>query len=282
MARAAGGSVVLRIEDLDRDRVKEGFVERQIEDLRWLGLDWDEGPLLQSARVDRYAAAFERLRTAGLAYPCVCSRREIRAAAGAPHEEDEGPTYPGTCRDRFVDEAAARETGGRPPAWRFALSDGDVPFEDRFRGEVRLNPARVGGDFVLRTFDGVWAYQLAVAVDDAAMGVTEVIRGDDLVPSTPRQLALLRALDLPEPRYTHLPLVVDAAGARLAKRRGDTELAALRRRGVDPDEVIAFLARDAGIPDTGTRLTAADGVERFSLDLVPRTPYSLRSPPWSA
>ncbi|MFG0316069.1 MAG: tRNA glutamyl-Q(34) synthetase GluQRS [Planctomycetota bacterium JB042] len=282
MARAAGGTVVLRIEDLDRARVKEGFVERQIEDLRWLGLDWDEGPILQSSRLERYAAAFERLRRLGLAYPCVCSRREIRAAAGAPHAEDEGPTYPGTCRGRFPDEEAAREARGATPAWRFVTPDEEFRFEDRVRGEIRARPARAGGDFVLRTVEGIWSYQLAVAVDDAASGITEVVRGDDLVPSTPRQLALLRALELPAPRYAHLPLVLDASGARLAKRRGDTELATLRERGVDPEEVVAFLARHSGLDDAGTRLTAAAGVGRFSLDRLPRSPVSLRSLPWSA
>jgi len=281
MARAAGGEVVLRIEDLDRSRVKDGFVERQIEDLEWLGLDWDEGPVTQSARTDTYAAAFETLREQGRAYPCACSRREIRAAAAAPHASDEGPSYPGTCRGRFADEDEARVAAGRRPAWRFVVDPGEVAFDDRCRGPISLDPAVVGGDFVLRTVDEVWSYQLAVAVDDAAMGITEVVRGDDLVSSTPRQIILLRALSLPAPRYTHLPLVLDANGERMAKRRGDTELTTLRERGVPADEVVAFLARRSGVPDVGPRMSASDGVERFDLATLPKEAIEITELPWA-
>ncbi len=281
LARQAGGEVLLRLEDLDRARVKPGLVERVIEDLRWLGLDWDEGPILQSERVALYEAALRSLIEGGHCYPCVCSRKEIRAAVNAPHAEDEESTYPGTCRGRFASWEEARAFKGRPPAWRFRVPAGEIAFDDRFLGRVALDPAQAGGDFVVRSVDGAFAYQLAVTVDDAAMGINEVVRGDDLVASTPRQLLLYRTLGLAPPRFTHLPLVLDECGARMAKRKGDTEIAFLRTRGIDPREVIALLARCSGFPEAPAALSAAALVERFDLARVPREAVRFSPLPWS-
>ncbi len=276
MVRQAGGAVVLRIEDLDRARVKEGRVAEMIADLEWLGLDWDEGPIAQSDRVPLYQAAFDRLRAEGRIYPCVCTRKEIDAAASAPHAEDEGPRYPGTCRGRFRDEHEATKVRGRPPAWRFAVKEGAIAFDDCFLGRVEIDPSKVGGDFVVRSFDGTFAYQLAVVVDDAAMGITEVVRGDDLVSSTPRQLLLFEALGAVAPRYTHLPLVVDAQGRRLAKRSGDTELSSLRRGGTSAGEVLRRLAEWSGIVASLSVERAADLIAGVDLARVPRGKVELR------
>lgn len=281
MARRAGGRVLLRVDDNDRARSKAELIERAIADLDWLGLDWDEGPVLESTRGDRYQAAFDRLREAGHLYPCVCTRREVLAAASAPHAEDEAePRYPGTCRDRFADGEAARRERGRPPAWRFRVPPGPVPFADRFLGDLALEPATAGGDFVVRSFDGTFAYQLATVVDDGDFGITDVVRGADLVPSTPRQLLLFRALGVPEPRFAHLPLLLDASGQRMAKRRGSTELAFLRERGLDSRAVVAWLASGIGIDGAGPLAAPPDLVPQFDLARVPRAPLVAAELPW--
>lgn len=269
-ARKAGGAVVLRIEDIDRGRCRREYVERCLDDLRWLGLTWDEGPTFQSERFSLYEHAFARLAERGAIYPCVCTRKEIAAAASAPHADDEGPSYPGTCRDRFPDAAAATRASGRPPAWRFRVAPGDVPFDDVVQGRVALDPSRLGGDFVVRSFDGTFAYQLAVVVDDGAMGITEVVRGDDLVPSTPRQILLHRALGYAPPRFAHLPLVVDATGRRLSKRHGDADLGHLRDAGVAAGSVLARLARSCGIDVATPQVSALELVERFDWTRLPR------------
>src|SRR5687767_13393463 len=199
LARQSGWRIVLRVEDLDGPRVKQAADRQAIEDLRWLGLDWDEGPIYQSPRAPLYREAAERLVGAGAAYPCVCSRKEVQAAASAPHAEDGSAVYPGTCRGKFRSIAEAAAASGRPPALRFRVPDGQtVRFEDAFRGTVEYDVARELGDFVIAKAaagdDFMAAYQLAVVVDDSAMGVTDVVRGDDLVDSTPRQIMLYRAL----------------------------------------------------------------------------------------
>src|SRR5512140_665086 len=240
-ARAAGGAYLMRVEDLDAPRVRPGAEERLLADLRWLGLDWDEGPDVggpfapyrQSERAPLYAAALGRLRDAGAAYPCFCSRAEVAAAALAPHGPgDEGPRYPGTCRELSPAEVA-RRSQVRPPAWRFRVPPGRVEFRDGVHGPQVRDVAAETGDFVIARADGIAAYQLAVVVDDAAMGVTEVVRGDDLLGSTARQLLLYRALGLPAPRFAHVPLVNGDDGARLAKRHAALSLDELRARGAD-------------------------------------------------
>lgn len=280
--RSRGGALVMRIEDLDGPRVRPGLEADILDELRWLGLDWDEGPDLggpagpyrQSGRGDRYAAALEALRRRGLAYPCFCSRAEIARAAQAPHASDEGPRYPGTCRDLGAGERAAR-AAVRPPAWRFRAPEERVDFHDRFHGACTFDVAATVGDFVVARADGVPSYQLAVAVDDAAMGVTDVLRGDDLLSSTARQLLLLRALGLPEPAWAHVPLVLGADGERLAKRHGALSVGELRSRGVDRDAVVGTLAASAGLAPPGARVAPRDLLAAFRLSAVPREPVRL-------
>ncbi len=280
-ARSARGSLVMRVEDLDRARVRPGIEERILGELRWLGLDWDEGPdaggprgpYRQSEREERYREALERLRRGGLVYPCWCSRSEVARAAQAPHGlADDGPRYPGTCRALGEGERRARS---RPPAWRFRAPPGRVSFEDGVGGAQSFDPAAEVGDFVVARADGVPAYQLAVAVDDAAMGVSDVVRGDDLLPSAARQILLHRALGQEPPRFAHVPLVVGPDGARLAKRHGALSVGELRERGADPRAVVALLARFSGLADGEARLSPGDLLGGFHLNRLPRGPAVL-------
>jgi len=259
---------VLRVEDLDAARVVPGAEAELIADLGWLGLDWDEGPdrggslgpYRQSERRGRYDAAVAALLAAGRAFPCACSRAEVARAASAPHgPADEGPRYPGTCRGLRREEVEARaRAAGRVAAIRFAGGGERVAFADEVHGLVDpLGPDGVD-DFVLRRADGVAAYQLAVVVDDAAMGIEEVVRGDDLLPSTPRQIALYRALGRAAPRFAHVPLLLDDGGERLAKRTRPASLASLREAGVPPEQVVGRLARSAGIWPTDRPARARD------------------------
>lgn len=265
-ARQAGGRFLLRVEDLDPDRSKEHFVEAALVDLAWLGLDWDGEVWRQSARGPAYRAALEALEAAGKAYRCTCSRAEVARAASAPHAGEEGPIYPGTCRREGPKP-------GKPAAWRFAVAPGVVRFDDAVHGAVEQDVAQRVGDFVIQRADGVASYQLAVVVDDAAQGVTHVLRADDLLASTPRQLLLQRALGLPEPRHAHVPLLLGPDGQRLAKREGHWTLAGLRAAGARPEAVVGFLAQSAGLGD-GSPLTARALVEDFSLERVRREPMS--------
>jgi glutamyl-tRNA synthetase len=272
LARQAGGRIVLRSEDLDRNRVKPGAAAAQLADLAWLGLDFDGEPIAQSSRTALYDAALATLAANGHAYPCICSRRDVAAAASAPHAGSEGPRYPGTCRGRFDSFAsAAAELAGtsRRPAWRFAVPSLVLDFDDACAGRVAIDPSDEGGDFVIRSSDGITSYQLAVCVDDAAMGITEVIRGADLLTSTPRQILLHRALRQQIPRYTHLPLVVARDGGKLSKRRRDLELAALRRADVAPERVVAWIARTSGITDVPEHVTPRELIGRFELARLP-------------
>jgi glutamyl-tRNA synthetase len=273
----------MRFEDLDTARVRPGLEGRILEELRWLGLDWDEGPDVggpsapyrQSERLGAYSAALARLREAGLVYPCFCSRAEVAAAAQAPHgPSDEGPRYPGTCAG-LSHEEARRRSAARKPSWRFRASPGPVRFEDGVHGPRTVDVAAEVGDFVVARADGVPAYQLAVVVDDAAMGVTEVVRGDDLLPSTGRQLLLYAALGHVPPRFAHVPLVVGEDGERLAKRHGALSLGELRTRGADPREVVGLLAALSGLAPPGGRAEPADLVAGFSLSRLPRAPVVL-------
>jgi glutamyl-tRNA synthetase len=222
-ARKDGGRFLVRMEDLDRGRVREQFYERQLHDLAAIGVDWDGPVVRQSERTHLYEDALAKLDV----YPCWCTRAEIREAASAPHGDLPEGAYPGTCRELTAAERAEREASGRPPALR--LRAGDAPGVD---------------DFVLRRGDGAFAYNLAVVVDDADQGVDQVVRGRDLSDSTPRQLLLMRLLGLPEPEYRHVPLMLGPDGARLAKRHGAVTLA---DRQESPDEVRAFLARTLGL-----------------------------------
>jgi len=256
---------------------------RILDELRWLGLDWDEGPDVggshgpyrQSELSGRYRAAVEQLRDAGLAYPCFCSRAEIAAASHAPHgPSDEGPRYPGTCRGLDAGEVA-RRSAVRSPAWRLAVPDGEVAFEDLVHGRQSFDVQGTVGDFVVMRADGIAAYQLAVVADDAAMGITDVVRGDDLLASTARQLLLFRALGLPAPRFAHVPLVVGEDGERLAKRHGALSLGELRGRGADPRAVVGLLASLCALSPEGARVGPRELVRGFDLARVPREPAIL-------
>ena len=262
--RAAGGTLLLRIDDLDSPRVKRGAELQAVEDLRWLGLDWDEEgpPLVQSERTGVYDAAAQRLVAAGLAYPCVCTRSEVETAASAPHGP-EGPRYPGTCRGRWPSLDDAASATGRPAALRFVVPAGPVGFDDLLFGPQTFDPAAETGDFVIRKASGTAAYQLATVVDDAATAIDLVIRGADLLPSTARQILLQRALGLPHPSHLHLPLVVGPDGRRLAKRHGDTSIRSLRAAGWSAEDLVGWLAASAGIARDGERASPRSLIPRY-------------------
>lgn len=267
--RARGGTLLLRVEDIDGPRVKAGAFEQTLEDLQWLGLDWDGEPVLQTARREHHRAAAQQLIDRGFVYPCVCTRREIEEAASAPHERDvaDGPVYPGTCRGRFASREEAEAKTGRTAALRFRVDDDEVSFTDEFCGSQR---GKIRGDFVVQKRDGNAAYQLAVVVDDAAQGVDEVLRADDLLPSTPRQLLLQRALGLTRPRYLHVPLLVGADGLRLAKRHGDTSLRYFRQQGVNAADLCGYLAALSGLRPRRGPCSPRELLDGFDLSQVPR------------
>jgi glutamyl-tRNA synthetase len=239
-AEAAGGTLILRNDDLDRARCRSEFVTAMVEDLRWFGFEWSEGPDVggsfapydQSMRQESYVDAFERLRASGHIFPCTCSRHDVQRALGAPHTGDDEPLYPGTCRHVSADRPRAGLN------WRFRVPDGEtLGFEDRRQGEQRAIAGADFGDFLVWRKDDLPSYQLACVADDAAMRISEVVRGADLITSTFRQLLLYRALDLPGPAFFHCPLVTDAQGRRLAKREDAVSLRTLRASGKTPEEI---------------------------------------------
>jgi glutamyl-tRNA synthetase len=272
LARQRGWRVLLRIEDIDGPRIKKGADLQAIEDLNWLGIDWDEGPIYQSSRLGVYRQAIDELHRSGSTYPCICTRSEVASAASAPHGEEASSVYPGTCRGRFESVAAAAIAVGRPPAIRFAIPEGLIEFDDRLAGHQQFDAARQLGDFVIAKADGTPAYQLAVVVDDAAMGVTDVVRGDDLLDSTPRQMLIYRALEMADriPDYYHLPLIKGPDGRRLAKRHGDTRLSHYRAAGVPAGRVLALLARWSGVQIKECECSARDLIDVFDLSRLPR------------
>jgi glutamyl-tRNA synthetase len=243
-AQAAGGVLVLRNEDLDAQRARSEFAGAMMEDLRWFGFRWQEGPdcgggfgpYVQSRRFDFYRAALEKLRAAGRIYPCHCSRQDVLRALQAPHAGEEEPVYPGTCRPAAGTILPARNS--KPANWRFRVPDGEtICFADGFFGSQKFQAGRDFGDFVVWRHDDAPSYQLAVVVDDAAMKITEVVRGADLLLSMARQLLLYRALGLEPPAFYHCPLVTDQSGARLAKRHDSLSLRSLRAKGMTPQQV---------------------------------------------
>jgi len=278
-ARHAGGRVILRIEDLDRSRVRAEARRTAVDDLHWLGLDWDEGPDLggpsapyvQSERASLYDQILDRLKASESIYPCTCTRADIERAASAPHADDEGPTYPGTCAHRRA--ADAHSLGDRPFAWRYRVPGGPIGWDDLFVGRVELDPSRAGGDFVVARHGAGHSYQLAVVADDDAMEVNQVIRGVDLVPSTPRQILLYRRLGRPEPRFGHVPLAVTPDGRRLAKRDGSLKLAALRNLGVDPRRLVGALVHSCGWSREISPMTPRDAIDRFDPLVLPAAPW---------
>ena len=267
-ALSAGARFLVRVEDLDRSRVRPEIEERQLADLRAIGLDWDGPVVRQSGRMGLYEEAVARLDDEGLLYPCYCTRKEIRAAVSAPHGIPAADRYPGTCRELTRRERAEKEASGRPPALRVRAEGARIVFEDRILGHQRGET----DDFVVRRNDGAPAYQLAVVVDDADQGVGEVVRGADLVDSTSRQILLYRLLGLPVPRYAHVPLVLGPDGERLAKRHGAVTLKDLAAHGDGPGEALAWMARSLGLAEPGERPSIRDLLDRFEPEKVPREP----------
>ena len=314
-ARSQGGKVIFRMEDLDHPKDKPGAAAQAVEDLRWLGFDWDE-EYVQSERKHIYRKALEMLqegrktedgRREPLVYPCVCSRRDVEAAQSAPHVGEQ-LYYPGTCRGRFSSWREALDFKRRiyqlpttiyqlpttiyqlpstlSPCWRFRVPDHCVvAFDDAFAGHYEQDVAKTLGDFPLARDEFGAGYTLACAVDDLLMGVTEVVRGDDLLPATPAQILLARALlgsscslfpvPCSLPAYLHVPLVVGKDGKRLAKRHGDTRIAAFREQGKAPEEIIGFLAASCGWAARGERISLHDLVPRFDLSTIPHAPFMI-------
>jgi glutamyl-tRNA synthetase len=278
-ARSQGGRVLLRIEDIDSPRIKAGASKQAIIDLRWFGLDWDEGPdcggavgpYVQTERLETYQAALEKLRQAERVYPCSCTRKDVEEAASAPHLGLEGPVYSGRCAGRSA--ADANQSNALPFAWRFRTSPTPVCFEDHFAGPQSVDVASELGDFVIARADRQPAYQLAVVVDDHAMGVTEVLRGDDLLPSASRQLQLYSFFGWKAPSFVHVPLVIGPDGRRLAKRHGDTRLATLREQGCTPERLVGLLAWSSGLIDRPEPVAARELISHFTLAQLPREPF---------
>lgn len=274
--RSRGGRLLLRLEDLDGERSRPEFIEGILTDLTWLGMNWDGEPIVQSEGLAAIRAQLDALIGAGRVYPCTCTRREVREAARAPHADGEAGAYAGTCRERFASLEEAEAKTGRRPALRFRVTHEPVRFCDLVLGDVEVNLERKGGDFVVARSDGLPAYQLAVVVDDASSGVTEVLRGEDLKVSCARQALLHDALSLPRPTWAHVPLVHDQFGERLAKRAGSLSLSALREAGIKPSQVVAWAAASSGLPQVANNKSALpeDYLAVFDLRLLPAHPIT--------
>lgn len=269
-ARCSGGQFVLRIEDLDRPRVRPGASERMLHDLRWLGLDWDEGPdiggphapYIQSKRQEIYTTYLQRLQDQGMIYPCYCSRAEIAHAASAPHG-NEGPRYPGTCRNLTQAQRKQYEANNRHPSLRFRVDDErTVAFTDLLVGPVEQQIQQTVGDFIICRSDGIFAYQLAVVVDDGLMHINQVVRGVDLLESTARQILLFEALGFQVPTFVHVPLLLDEHGKRFSKRTQSAGLEPLREKGVRSEQVVGQMAAQFGLVDKGEELSTVELVIR--------------------
>jgi glutamyl-tRNA synthetase len=272
-ARCAGGQFVLRIEDLDRPRVRPGATERMLFDLRWLGLDWEEGPdiggpyapYVQSERQEIYTFYLRRLLDKNLIYPCYCSRAEIARAASAPHG-DEGPRYPGTCRHLTNTQRRQHEANKRRPSLRFRVDDErTVSFADLLVGPLEQQVQQTIGDFIVCRSDGIFAYQFAVVVDDALMHIHQVVRGIDLLQSTARQILLCEALGFPIPTFAHVPLMLDEHGQRFSKRTQSAGLEPLREAGATPEQIVGQLASGCGLLKKDEQLSASGLAQQYKL-----------------
>jgi glutamyl-tRNA synthetase len=309
LAKQQSQRIVLRIEDIDSPRVKDDADRQTIEILNWLGMDWDAGPTYQLGDLAPYQAALAKLQAAGVVYPCTCSRREILAAQSAPHGDEHELRYPGTCRlnkndatpppglvgddtaDRNAlegdaecapERAAECTPGGTPDspptaaAWRVIVPDEAVSFADEFCGPQSFNIQEQVGDFIVARKDGLPAYQLAVVVDDARQGVSHVVRGDDLLRSTARQVLLYKLLDLGlPPHYLHLPLVLGPDGRRLAKRHGDSRISTYRKSGCPPHRIIGLLAFWSGVIDQREPISADQFADKFQLEKLSHKPVTM-------
>ena len=270
--RAKDGSIVLRMEDLDTQRTSEEYADVLRDDLRWLGLTWDEETPAQSKRSDIYLQYFDKLQELELLYPCYCTRSQLHSV-NAPHLSDGTYVYPGTCRDLTPAQQAAFD---RKPAWRVKVPDKIWTVEDLVQGTYTENLATDCGDFVVRRADGVFVYQLAVTVDDALAGVTEVVRGVDLLSSAPRQMYLQTLFGFPQPDYGHVPLLVAPDGRRLSKRDKDLDLGVLRQR-LTPEQLIGALAFAAGLIPENTPISLSELTGEFAWEKVRKTDVCLDS-----
>ena len=267
VAKSQGGRIVLRVEDLDAQRSKQEYIDAVQRDFERLGLFWDEGPYFQHDRTEAYRAAEGKLEQAGLLYPCFCTRADLHALS-APHRGEKA-VYPGTCRSLSAAERAQRIAQGRVPAMRLKVPNETIGLHDGVQGDYRQNLRKDCGDFLVRRSDGAFAYQLAVVVDDALMGVTEVVRGGDLLDSTPRQLYLYRLLGFSAPRFFHLPLLLAPDGRRLSKRDRDLDCGILRSR-FSPEELLGRLGFLAGLLPVPAPVTLRDLLSEFCWDKIPR------------
>lgn len=285
--RMHDGELVMRMEDLGIVKLKEGAVYQVYDDLIWLGLDWDKGAgltelgkeadpaekdYIQSFQIERYQVTFQKLLSRGLVYPCSCTRKDIQMAQFAPHEERE-LGYPNTCRNRWPSEEEAAQHKGQDPCWRFLAQDGVTSFEDEFYGKQESEVSKWSGDFIIAQTKTRIAYQLAVVVDDAYHGINHVIRGDDLLSSTHRQLHLFHTLDLKPPKFTHLPLVVGPDGIRLAKRHGDLKIKTLRELGNSVEKILGFIAYSFGWADWAEELNIKEMQKRFNRESISKDPF---------
>ena len=284
--RQRQGRLQLRIEDLHTVRLKPGALEQIFEDLRWIGIDWDEGPqnmqeltqqgasFVQSHNSDRYMKIFAQLQTMGRIYPCSCTRKEIEMVQSAPHGEHE-LKYPGTCRSKTQSAAEMIQATGRQPSWRFVVNDRVTSYNDGLQGYQSSCVQDWSGDFVIAQNLQAIAYQLAVVVDDHHHGVTRVIRGDDLLASTHRQLQLYHALNWTPPEFTHLPLLIGKDGQRLAKRHGDWKVSHLRELGHSPEKVIGLIAWTLGLCEKGSDFSLSQFLTLFKLEALQRQAFTL-------
>ena len=264
--RSQNGSLILRIEDLDIRAHNPQYTSLLLDDLQWLGLTWDRGPFFQSKRTELYQDALLKLKQQKLLYPCFCSRADLHAAQ-APHASDGTYVYAGTCRN--LSQSERKELSSHKiPATRIHVPNKIYAFEDKVYGSTSQNLAESCGDFIVQRADGVFAYQLAVVVDDADMGITEVVRGSDLLSSTPRQLYLQDVLGLSHLTYAHLPLLVAPDGRRLSKRNHDLDLGVLRSQGKTPEEILGFLAYCVGLTEENEPLSAVQIANRFSWETL--------------
>ena len=278
--RSQGGEMILRVEDLDPDRSRRPYVDLLMQDMKWLGLDWDEGPDIggpyepyyQSQRCDLYQTALAKLEGDGHLYPCYCSRAELQAVTMAPHAGDINNPYTGACRT-LSDQERERRASQRKPALRLAVPDNEViTFCDGLQGEVSQALRQECGDFIVRRSDGVHAYQLAVTVDDALMKMSHVVRGDDLLSSTPRQIYLYKLLNFTIPKFVHVPLLYGEDGHRLSKRHGSLSLYSMRNRGIQPEKIVGFLAWKSGQTKRWESLKPKELVHHFRLGDIPCSP----------